>query len=53
VRVPALILTGRPDPSLEPRIARADVVKLLHKPVQEEQLFGWIERACANGAAAH
>ena len=53
VRVPALILTGRPDPSLEPRIARADVVKLLHKPVQEEHLFGWIERACANGAAAH
>jgi two-component system, LuxR family, response regulator FixJ len=47
VRVPALIMTGRHDPSLEPRIARAGVVKLLHKPVQDEQLFGSIEQACA------
>ena len=47
VRVPALIMTGRPDPSLEPRMARAGVVKLLHKPVQDEQLFGSIEQACA------
>ena len=53
VRVPALILTGRHDPSLEPRIERVNVVKLLHKPIQDEQLFGWIEQACGNGAAAH
>jgi FixJ family two-component response regulator len=53
VRVPALMITGRHDPSLEPRIERVGVVKLLHKPVQEDQLFSWIEQACGNGAAAH
>lgn len=53
VRVPALIMTGRPDPSLEPRIARAGVVKLLHKPIQDEQLFGSIEQACARNLPAH
>ena len=50
VHVPALILTGRPDPSLQPRIERADVVKLLHKPVDVDQLCGWIERACLGHA---
>ena len=53
IGVPALIMTGRPDPSLEPRIARAGVVKLLHKPIQDEQLFGSIEQACAGNMAAH
>lgn len=44
--VPALIVTARHDASLDPRIAQAGVVKLLHKPVEDEQLFGWIEQAC-------
>jgi two-component system response regulator FixJ len=51
VRIPALMMTGRHDPSLEPRIAQAGVVKLLHKPIQDEQLFSWIEQACVNAAA--
>ena len=41
---PALMMTGRSDPSLEPRATRIGV-KLLHKPVPEEQLVGWIEQA--------
>jgi len=50
VRVPALIVTARPDSSLQPRIERAQVVKLLQKPVEVDQLCGWIERACLNHA---
>jgi two-component system response regulator FixJ len=53
VRVPALMMTGRHDPSLEPRIERAGVVKLLHKPIQDEQLFGSIEQACAGNMSTH
>ena len=40
---PALMMTGRSDPSLEPRATRIGV-KLLHKPVPEEQLLSWIEQ---------
>jgi two-component system response regulator FixJ len=40
---PALMMTGRSDPSLEPRAARIGV-KLLHKPVPEDQLVRWIEQ---------
>jgi FixJ family two-component response regulator len=43
-RTPALMMTGRSDPTLEPRAARIGV-KLLHKPVPEEQLVQWIESA--------
>jgi two-component system, LuxR family, response regulator FixJ len=43
-RTPALVMTGRSDPSLEPRAARVGV-KLLHKPVAEDQLILWIEEA--------
>jgi len=43
-RTPALMMTGRSDPTLEPRAARIGVT-LLHKPVPEEQLVGWLERA--------
>lgn len=42
-KTPALMMTGRSDPSLEPRAARIGV-KLLHKPVPEEQLVSWIEQ---------
>lgn len=44
VNTPALMMTGRSDPSLEPRAARIGV-KLLHKPVPEDQLVLWIEQA--------
>jgi FixJ family two-component response regulator len=43
-RIPALMLTGRSDPSLEPRAMRIGV-KLLHKPVDETQLLHCIEEA--------
>jgi len=40
---PALMMTGRSDPTLEPRAMRIGVT-LLHKPVPEEQLVSWIEQ---------
>ena len=43
-RIPALMLTGRSDPTLEPRAMRIGV-KLLHKPVDETQLMHFIEEA--------
>ena len=43
-KTPALMMTGRSDPTLEPRAARIGV-KLLHKPVPEDQLVLWIEQA--------
>lgn len=43
-RTPALMMTGRSDPTLEPRAARIGV-KLLHKPVPEDQLMRSIEQA--------
>ena len=43
-QTPALMMTGRSDPTLEPRAALIGV-KLLHKPVPEEQLVQWIEAA--------
>lgn len=46
VRTPALMMTGRSDPNLEPRLTRMGVA-LLHKPVSEEQLVSWIEQARA------
>lgn len=42
-QTPALMMTGRSDPTLEPRAARIGV-KLLHKPVPEDQLVLWIEQ---------
>ena len=45
-RTPALMMTGRSDPTLEPRAA-AIGVKLLHKPVPEEQLILWLEETRA------
>jgi FixJ family two-component response regulator len=43
-RTPALMMTGRNDPWLGPRAARIGVM-LLNKPVPEDQLLSWIERA--------
>jgi FixJ family two-component response regulator len=43
-QTPALMMTGRSDPSLEPRASRIGV-KLLHKPVPEDQIVHWIEQS--------
>ena len=43
-QTPALMMTGRSDSTLEPRAARIGVT-LLHKPVPEDELVSWIERA--------
>lgn len=43
-QTPALMMTGRSDPTLVPRAARIGV-KLLHKPVAENQLMQWIADA--------
>jgi FixJ family two-component response regulator len=42
-KTPALMMTGRSDPTLEPRATRIGV-KLLHKPVPEDLLISWIEQ---------
>lgn len=42
-QTPALMMTGRSDPTLLPRAARIGV-KLLHKPVPEDQIVSWIEQ---------
>jgi two-component system CheB/CheR fusion protein len=41
--VPAIMLTGRSDPQMEPRMVRAKVSKLLHKPVNDAELVRAIE----------
>lgn len=43
-RIPALMMTGQPDISLEPRLTRLGV-KVLHKPVDEKELLRSIEQA--------
>jgi FixJ family two-component response regulator len=43
VQTPALMITGRSDPTLEPRLSRIGVA-VLQKPVSEDQLVSWIER---------
>jgi FixJ family two-component response regulator len=39
---PALVVTARRDPAIVPRVARIGA-KLLHKPVEPEELVHWIE----------
>lgn len=41
--VPAIMLTGRSDPQMEPRMVRAKVSRLLHKPVDDSELVRAIE----------
>jgi FixJ family two-component response regulator len=43
-QTPTLMVTGRGDPSLAERLARAGV-KLLHKPFEMDDLLGWINQA--------
>ena len=45
VDTPAIIITGRSDPALSDRIEKAGVLALLHKPVGDEDLMAFIERA--------
>lgn len=45
-KVPALLVTGRGDPGLNDRIARAGMLATLSKPVSEDVLLEWVERAC-------
>jgi FixJ family two-component response regulator len=44
-QTPALLITGDRDPILEPRAKRIGV-KLLHKPVPEDEFMFWVEIAC-------
>ena len=48
-QTPALMITGRSDTSIEPRAA-AKGAKVLHKPVNEDQLVVLIEVACRSRA---
>ena len=45
--VPTLLITGKGDPGLNERLARAPILTTLHKPVPEDVLIQWIEEACA------
>ena len=49
-RTPALMVTGRNDPLLESRLARAGIFRLLHKPINDEQLVSCIEEAREHAA---
>lgn len=42
---PAVIITGRADPTLAERIERAGVLALLHKPVGDSDIVALLERA--------
>jgi FixJ family two-component response regulator len=44
-QTPALLITEDRDPILEPRAKRIGV-KLLHKPVPEDEFMFWIGIAC-------
>jgi FixJ family two-component response regulator len=41
-QTPALVMTGRKDSSMEPRVARIGA-KLLNKPFDDHELVHWIE----------
>ncbi len=45
-RVPTLLITGKGEPNLSDRIRRDAVLTTLYKPVPEDLLIDWIERAC-------
>ena len=47
VGTPAILITAN-DENLETRPARAKVLTVLHKPVTDDELLQWIERACAH-----
>jgi two-component system, LuxR family, response regulator FixJ len=41
---PIIIVTGRTDPVLGPRMRRANIAAVLPKPVSGEDLMAWLER---------
>ena len=45
INIPAVIITGRADPSLAERIERAGVLALLHKPVGDADIVALVTRA--------
>jgi len=52
IDTPAIMITGRSDPALADRIERTGVLALLHKPVGDDDLMAYIERAFAQGKKA-
>ena len=51
IDTPAIMVTGRSDPTLADRIERAGILALLHKPVGDDDLMAYIERAFEQGRA--
>jgi two-component system, LuxR family, response regulator FixJ len=52
IDTPVILITGRNEPILSDRIERAGVLALLHKPVGDDDLMAYIERAFAQGKTA-
>lgn len=48
-RTPTILITGRSDSTIEPRAAALGV-KLLQKPLKNDELIGWIEAVYAAAA---
>lgn len=53
IDTPAIMITGRSDPALADRIERAGILALLHKPVGDDDLMAYIERAFNAGKNAN
>ncbi|HWA88781.1 MAG TPA: response regulator [Rhizomicrobium sp.] len=45
VQAPAIFITGDSDPQLPGRARRAGAMAVLHKPIVNAELLGWIELA--------
>ena len=53
IQTPAIIITGRKNPLQTARVKEAGVIALLNKPVDGDELIGWIEQALGNSSAAN
>ncbi len=47
VRIPAILVTGDSDPLLPERARKAGAMAVLHKPVANAELMGWVGLALA------
>jgi FixJ family two-component response regulator len=47
IEAPAIVITAAGDQVMADQVARAGAVGLLRKPVEEDELFAWIDRALA------
>ncbi|MBU6472950.1 MAG: response regulator [Alphaproteobacteria bacterium] len=47
MRIPTIVLTGHGDASVEERVLQAGARRMLHKPIQEEELFKAVRAALA------